>query len=338
MEDNVFNYLNYQDNTIFSSLNSKELQDILNMINNYNLEYRDFLNLHKDITFGVEIECEQTSEKINKGKIDSLNPFYNWSCSYDGSLRHGIEVKSPILKDNIQSWIDLYKMCNYLATKSNTLEEAAAHVHVGAHILKEDNQNWVNFLRLYSTYENIIFRFGYGEDLKSRKHLKDYSLPVSRSVWERADIIEKYNIDYPKMVDLLKCKRTKYLSLNLNNLIKRCNKYEKYNTIEFRFANGTLNPIIWQNNINLFCHMLTYSLNSNFDNDTINNRHKIIADDLENLYLYNEIYLDQALEFVDLVFNNNLDKVYFLRQYLKGYELENEYIKEAKPFTKILTK
>ena len=38
---------------------------------------------------------------------------------------------------------------------------------------------------------------------------------------------------------------------------------------------------------------------------------------LGNEYLYNNVNLKNALEFVDLVFNNNLDKVYFLRQYIK---------------------
>lgn len=39
-----------------------------------------------------------------------------------------------------------------------------------------------------------------------------------------------------------------------------------------------------------------------------------------NEYLYDEINLKNALEFVDLVFDNNLDKVYFLRQYLKNFQ------------------
>ena len=334
---NSIEYLNPNDNLMLSSLSGDDLQEIVNILNSYKLEYRDFLNLDSDITFGIEIECEQIKEIINKRKIEDLNPYYDWNCSYDGSLIKGIEVKSPILMDNVKSWIDIYKVCSYLATKSNVLDEAAAHVHVGAHILKEDNTFWVNFLKLYSTYENILFRFGYGEDLINRKHLKDYAKPISRSLWERAGLIEKYNFDYKQIVDLLKSNRTKYTSVNFNNLINRKNVYAKYNTIEFRFANGTLNHIIWQNNVNLFCHLLTYSLNPNFNNEIINERHKQIANDLENLHLYNEIYLDQSLELADLIFDNNLDKIYFLRQYLKNYELSNKR-NEAKPFTKILTK
>ena len=38
------------------------------------------------------------------------------------------------------------------------------------------------------------------------------------------------------------------------------------------------------------------------------------------IYSYNQIYLEQALELCDMIFDNNLDKIYFLRQYLKSFE------------------
>ncbi len=38
------------------------------------------------------------------------------------------------------------------------------------------------------------------------------------------------------------------------------------------------------------------------------------------LNMYNRINLPLALELVDMIFDNNLDKVYFLRQYLKNYQ------------------
>ena len=41
---------------------------------------------------------------------------------------------------------------------------------------------------------------------------------------------------------------------------------------------------------------------------------------------YDEIYLEQALELCDMLFTNNLDKVYFLKQYLKSFQvLEKNY-------------
>ena len=46
----------------------------------------------------------------------------------------------------------------------------------------------------------------------------------------------------------------------------------------------------------------------------------------EGLKLMN--YLEQAVELADLIFDNNLDKVYFLRQYIKSFE------KGTKPFAR----
>ena len=56
----------------------------------------------------------------------------------------------------------------------------------------------------------------------------------------------------------------------------------------------------------------------------------------KNEFVYNNINLKNALEFVDLIFDNNLDKVYFLKQYLKNYQ-ENYGLKtvvKAKRFVK----
>ena len=42
----------------------------------------------------------------------------------------------------------------------------------------------------------------------------------------------------------------------------------------------------------------------------------------KNFYtIGNEDNLEKALEFVDLFYDNNLDKINFLKQYIKGYEL-----------------
>ena len=43
---------------------------------------------------------------------------------------------------------------------------------------------------------------------------------------------------------------------------------------------------------------------------------------MQNIFWdYNKLYIDEALELVDLVFDNNLDKINFLKQYLKLYDL-----------------
>ena len=50
--------------------------------------------------------------------------------------------------------------------------------------------------------------------------------------------------------------------------------------------------------------------------------------------LYNEIDIEEALEFSDLIFDNNLDKVYFLIQYFKNFDYAYQPLIKAKKFTK----
>ena len=47
------------------------------------------------------------------------------------------------------------------------------------------------------------------------------------------------------------------------------------------------------------------------------------------------MFLKKAIELGDLIFDNNLDKVYFLRQYLKSFEIGNNTLEKAKQFTKV---
>ena len=44
-----------------------------------------------------------------------------------------------------------------------------------------------------------------------------------------------------------------------------------------------------------------------------------------------------AFELADLIFTSDTDKLYFLRQYLKSFEIsdDNKVYKKAKPFTMI---
>ena len=91
-----------------------------------------------------------------------------------------------------------------------------------------------------------------------------------------------------------------------------------------------------KNNINLFTKMLIYAKSNEFDSLIVHQRHEENKNNYEDLEMYREIYLDEALEFCDIIFNNNLDKIYFLRQYLKSlqvYDGKDKYIKG-----KILTK
>lgn len=329
----VFSFINPNSNDKLSELNNKELKEFLNKLDQFNLEYRQNLIGCDDNSFGLEFECDNITESITDEKINRLNLRGHWKTVSEPTLDDGIEVCSPILKDEKRTWEDVFKLCVYLDSKTKSLEKAASHVHVGAQSLKS-NEAFINLLELYSTYENIIFRFCFGEDLIGREEIAKYAKPISSDCWNKASIIRRFNLSYREISELIRA--SKYTSLNFANLSKNENIFKKGNTIEFRAGNGTLNPIIWQNQVNLDLNFINRS--NNIDRDIVEKRHKKIEKYAGDINVYDEIFLDQALEFADLIFTNNLDKIYFLKQYLKGFELANEKKKIADPFTRILTK
>ena len=88
----------------------------------------------------------------------------------------------------------------------------------------------------------------------------------------------------------------------------------------------------------MIINMLLYTKNSKFDLDIIERRKSELKSNslFGRFDYYDEVFLDQALEFCDLIFDNNYDKVYFLKQYLKSFEFE--YRKKSYSRAKELTK
>ena len=81
-----------------------------------------------------------------------------------------------------------------------------------------------------------------------------------------------------------------------------------------------MEEIVWQNNVNAFGKFILKTIGEEIDRDYIEQKFLSITEDSINPLLYNEICLSKVLEFVDLTFNNDLDKYYFLKQYFKNYE------------------
>ncbi len=139
--------------------------------------------------------------------------------------------------------------------------------------------------------------------------------------------------DIDKLIDILAVDR--YQGVNFQEVYD-LRTIKEGNTIEFRTPNGTFSPVIWQNNVNLLIKLLNYVSSSRYDDDIVSKRMKLNGKKYyNNLELYRETFLDQALELCDMVFDNNLDKGYFLRQYLKNFQVyaDDEEIK-AKRFIK----
>lgn len=331
----IFKYINPNNNDILSSLNKHDLKQLLRYINNYYLDLRPKLNLDRNITFGLEIEVENALCNEIQSNILRHISLADWYFDDDVSLYHGMEIISPILTDRKYFWQQLETILSIARDDASIDIHSGGHIHIGAHILGKDCTSWMRFIKLWATYENVIYRFCYGEFLTARPLINNYARPIAKMLANEFKVFDYFDYYNPDMLDDI----TNMLGVNnaFNfshvNLNADFKKSVDGNTIEFRCPNGSLSPVIWQNNVNLFAHLLKYSTSSKYDNAVINKRFMSKVDKLSNLKYYNKIHLEDALELTDLIFNENLNKIYFLRQYLKSFEVSDEFIK-TKPFVK----
>lgn len=305
-------------NLKFLEFNNFELNLLFNELKDFYLVYRESLDLPSTITFGTELEYDL----MYKGLCDNFlaaNNLINWISKRDKSLIFGGEICSPILIDCEKSWRELKNICDFLTEKhANMRLNSGGHIHIGAKILDNNIDAWKSFLKLYMCYEHILFRFGYGDKVNGRRNMDIFSKRCAEKLFDNLKFIEQSNT----LEDLhysLEDKQGNMYALNFNHIRFNENYNHRFHTIEFRFPNASNNEIIWQNNINVFSKMILSCLNGKIDNDLLNNKLKENFSE-HNELKYNLMILEDALEFADLVFDNNLDKMYFLRQYFKNFE------------------
>lgn len=316
-----------------SSLRGLDLKELLIEIEKESFLYRKTLNLPDNVTFGTEIEYE----KLSKFKVDDfvLKKLDNWHSKFDGSLHDGGEVTSPIMKDRQKDWEELKTICIFLREENvDTSNHAGGHIHVGYQILEKDTQNWIRFLKLYMTYEHILFRFAYGDKISARERIEKYARPIADDLYKEKKEITKIQ-RFSDLKEILHF--GKYVALNFCNIDFNDIFLNYYNTIEFRMANASVNEIIWQNNINAFSKMLLSAREDRINMDFVEYKlyHEYVSYK-KNEHRYHEVILKDALEFVDLIFDDIVDKKYFLKQYIKGFE--QSYRKQPGEEAKIFKK
>ena len=99
---------------------------------------------------------------------------------------------------------------------------------------------------------------------------------------------------------------------------KEIKNWYDYRTLEFRSGMGTLNKSIWQNYVNVDTKMMLCCLDDNKDWDYID---RLFYDTVGNYDLeeFSDRYnLSKAVSFCNFVFDEDIDKLNFLRQYIKS--------------------
>lgn len=342
----IFEYLNPNTNDMLSEFNNSDRYQVISLLNKYYLELRNRIGISSDITFGLEIECDNAGPEIVFEKLSDEIWFRDWEIDLDGSIPFGLEVISPVLRDFKDNWFDLSRVCNVIVGSRGVVSDnVGGHIHIGTQILGNNSKYWGNFIKLWTVYENVIFRFLYGEFVSPRSILEHQAKPIALDCINRMDSIDK-KIDMLNASNLfrtldcgdenIKVRRKKCVNFtNVSGLQPYMYNMEKErNTIEFRSPNGTFDPVVWQNNVNFLVKLMLYCKSDKFNSELIDIKINQMKDGMFLSFdKYSRIYIDQAIELADLIFDNNEDKIYFLRQYIKSYEVSSKPLVRAKKFT-----
>lgn len=324
-------------NNLFSQFSELDKKELISFLDNFYLHYRNNLNFNDTtLTFGIEIEFEKILlEEVEQLLINSN--LKNWLTKKERSIITGGEINSTILNDNQTNWLEIKKVCSILKENNAKISEnCGGHVHFGSNILGDNYNSWLTFIKCIIAFEKVLFRFGYGEEVKERHSVRKFAYPVSYLLKEilYSENIDFNNINTEKLLDIIKDRTSKRSSVSFQKVnINDLNNIQD-NTMEFRFPNGTIEEIIWQNNINTLGKLLLAVKNDKIDIDIIDYLLKNIQKESNiNVLLmdYGSIHLDTALLFCDMVFDNDLDKLYFLRQYIKN-SYKDTYQERQKKF------
>lgn len=311
------------------------MNSIIDDVIDTNIPYRKKLEINRKNTFGTEIEFENASFDKIREVLNLRDNLHNWNLVHDGSVEfeyegkaYGGEVVSPILTDSINTWKQLRTVCKLIKNNIGlTGEKASSHIHIGIKAFEENKKYLLNFIKLWVSYEHVIYRFAYGEKDYPRKLLCEYAAPCAYRLFEcLLEINNKKEFSFGDIIDYIYDISEIGISFGYGLRFNSSNHNPKRkDTIEVRCPNGTLNESIWQNNINFFIKLLEYSASDNFDEELINKR----VQNYKYIYIddYKNIYLEDALELSNLIFTKEEDKLYFLKQYLK---INNENYQKIK--------
>lgn len=315
---------------------------MLTELKNVELPFRLDLKGSAKMKFGVEIEAEGYNILANLDNLSYPNylldyeAFYkdsNWSYSDywvikpDGTVPDGAEVHSPILTFTKPRWNELQEICQFLSDNGlHPGEHTSLHVHLSSIDFMNDEHDLYNLLKFYAAYEKVLYVFGTGEFMNLRHQIVDRgALPMAFDIWKK---FGKEN--YGKLINrrlLSKINFTYFRGLRLTNLLGL------KGTIEFRMANSTLSVPVIQNIINVYTHMFDYVLSDHFDDDLVTRRFRELKYCTDNFDVNDfSVDIDELKEFADLIFDDEMDKLYFLRQCIKEPLGTNKGLVKAKKF------
>ncbi len=357
--------------TILSSLSPNEIDDFIRRAAVEELTFRRTLNFSDLYSFGNEIEVNNMVEYNPKRFVEDFNDDH---ALFDDEMYVEVdeptaeaEIVTPILTNQQYNWIHLKDMYDRLRKCGAEIgANTASHIHVGTHFINTPG-DLALLLKTLVVFQPIIYKFGYGYDDEPRDFIVASYNANNYCMFMAPGRVEKFvdcleNFDYANRGVMY----NQYLDFTSSNLGYRpvysfinfrFSKFfypSKYNVpdcndhMEVRCFNGSLDPAIVQNNINLVVNIFRaihegsvdkeyiereyerYLDTSNYDFDytggffmntnTVDDYNKI-------LYSFSEVDMDKAIKFADMMYTTDKDKLLFLKQYLKLFDTKKEVIR-----------
>ena len=222
------------------------------------------IELPENMTIGMEIESVGNNSMLI---IEGFS-YGDWKSKKEWDLgEEGCEVISPPMNSTEEYSQQIYTVNNMLIGLGQTANvKCGGHVHIGADYLTS-KQAYDNLKDIYCITEKILYVITNEKGTIPRPGILENAVMLSDELkrtiaFKSYDIIDENQLD--KFIEVWKDSQfeiagrkraydgrsTGLNMLNVNNV---------KNTIEFRFPNGTLNPEMWIDNINLLGGIVTIS-------------------------------------------------------------------------------
>lgn len=202
------------------------------------------IKIPEGMTVGVEIEAANL--EVNP------NLFKRWKAKEEESVENGAEYTSPILTGSENDSHQIYFVCNVLRTMGAQInEKCGGHIHIGDKFLTTA-QSYINLLELWCNSEEILYAISNKEGEITRmgaveKHAVPLSGKVENALKKQQIYVDDRTREWDLLMEIIDIQKDRYSSINFKNYNHRIKE-----TIEFRLSNGTLDPDVWVENINLF--------------------------------------------------------------------------------------
>lgn len=306
----------------------KNIRDLIIYLDEIDIPYEKKIHTDDKLTFGAEIEFYSKNfyNSFCMGYFPEFlysqeyeNNFNKWIYKLESSVddNFGYEINSPIMHDRIKCWNELAEILDYVKKyKTYSTEKCGGHIHFGANYFNENCQYYKTLLKLWVCYEPIIYKFFAGDKANLRKYIDKYAKSINYPELNKLNKEEDLNNFLYSFNNILLNNTTennyvRNYGFNVSNIID-----DSKNTFELRCPNGSLNPIIWQNNIKFFSNVMTSIKNNKIDLDFLN--FKFSKRNFNNdLTSFNNTYLKEPIELADMIFDKEENKYYFLKQYYK---------------------